>query len=99
MSTEFNSPYAATLGLQRDDLRVTMPFADGLLGRPGFLHGGAIAGLLENSAWITVLDALPDGATIKPISVTVDFLRGGTPADTHAEAQSCVWAAALPMCW
>jgi uncharacterized protein (TIGR00369 family) len=86
MSTEFNSPYAATLGLQRDGLRVTMPFADGLLGRPGFLHGGAIAGLIENAAWVTVLAALPDDAKIKPISVTVDFLRGGAMVETFAEA-------------
>ena len=64
-----------------------MPFADGLLGRPGFLHGGAIAGLLENTAWVTVLEALPDDARIKPISVTVDFLRGGAMVETHAEAE------------
>lgn len=75
------------LGLHRDGMRVTMPFADGLMGRPGFLHGGAISGLLENTAWVTVLTALPDDAKIKPISVTVDFLRGGAPTETHAEAQ------------
>ena len=87
MSTEFTSPYAATLGLRREGAGVTMPFADGLLGRPGFLHGGAMAGLLEFTAWIAVLDALPEGATIKPISVTVDFMRGAGPADLYAEAQ------------
>lgn len=85
--TEFASPYAQTLGLRRDGARVVMPFVDGLLGRPGFLHGGAIAGLLENAAWVTVLSALPDDATIKPISVTVDYLRGGTPVETYAEAE------------
>lgn len=85
--TEFKSPYALTLGLRRDGTRVVMPFADGLMGRPGFLHGGAIAGLLENAAWVAVLDALPADSTIKPISVTVDYLRGGTPIETHAEAE------------
>ena len=75
------------LGLHRDGTRVTMPFADGLLGRPGFLHGGAIAGLLENAAWVSVLDALPGDAKIKPVTVTVDFLRGGAPVETYAEAQ------------
>lgn len=64
-----------------------MPFADGLMGRPGFLHGGAIAGLLENAAWVAVLDMLPVGAKIKPISVTVDFLRGGGPVETFAQAE------------
>jgi uncharacterized protein (TIGR00369 family) len=85
--TEFKSPYAATLGLRRDGAQVVMPFVDGLLGRPGFLHGGAIAGLLENTAWVAVLDALPDDAKIKPITVTVDFLRGGAMVETHAEAE------------
>ena len=75
------------LALRRDGARVTMPFADGLNGRPGFLHGGAIAGLLENTAWVAVLDALPEGAKIKPISVTVDFLRGGDSVETFAEAE------------
>jgi uncharacterized protein (TIGR00369 family) len=69
--TEFTSPYAITLGLRR----------------PGFLHGGAIAGLLENAAWVAVLEALPQGATIKPISVTVDYLRGGGQTETYAEAE------------
>jgi uncharacterized protein (TIGR00369 family) len=85
--TDFKSPYAITLGLRRDGARVVMPFADGLMGRPGFLHGGAIAGLLENAAWVTVLAALPADATIKPISVTVDYLRGGAMVDTCAEAE------------
>lgn len=85
--TEFASPYAATLGLTRDGTRVTMPYADGLLGRPGFIHGGAIAGLLENAAWVAVLEALPESARIKPIGVTVDFLRGGVMVETHAEAR------------
>jgi uncharacterized protein (TIGR00369 family) len=85
--TDFSSPYAATLGLRRNGAAVTMPFADGLLGRPGFLHGGAISGLLEFTAWVAVLDALPVGATIKPISVTIDFLRGGGLAETFAEAE------------
>jgi uncharacterized protein (TIGR00369 family) len=85
--TDFTSPYAIKLGLRRDGARVVMPFADGLMGRPGFLHGGAIAGLLENAAWVTVLAALPAEATIKPISVTVDYLRGGAMAETYAEAE------------
>lgn len=85
---EFGSPYARTLGLLRDGARLTMPYADGLSGRPGFLHGGAIAGLLENAAFVTLLAALRDDAHIKPITVTVDFLRGAAAGrDTHAEAR------------
>jgi uncharacterized protein (TIGR00369 family) len=86
------SPYARTLGLtQRDDgarVILTMAWKDTLMGRPGFLHGGAIAGLLENAAWANVMAAL-DGAdaTLKPIAITVDFLRGGKPEDAHASAR------------
>ncbi len=85
--TEFRSPYAQTLGLRRDGAHVVMPFADGFMGRPGFLHGGAIAGLLECTALVTVIDALGNGGTAKPISVTVDYLRGGAHAETYAEAE------------
>jgi uncharacterized protein (TIGR00369 family) len=87
----FHSPYAQSLGLIRDlnagRIMVTMPFAPSVLGRPGFLHGGAIAGLLENAAWLAALGALNDDrARLKPINVSVDFLRGGKTADAHASA-------------
>lgn len=87
-----DSPYARLLGLTRrdEDARVvlSMPWADPLMGRPGFLHGGAIAGLLENAAWANVMTKL-DGseATLKPIAITVDFLRGGKAEATHASAR------------
>lgn len=87
-----DSPYAQLLGLTRRDegtrAILTMPWADPLMGRPGFLHGGAIAGLLENAAWANVMAALGDeDATLKPIAITVDFLRGGKPEATHASAR------------
>jgi acyl-coenzyme A thioesterase PaaI-like protein len=64
-----------------------MPFNDDVVGRPGFLHGGAIAGLLEFAAFTALSRALDDVAvTMKPITVTVDYMRGGTPRDTYAEA-------------
>ena len=64
-----------------------MPFHDDVMGRPGFLHGGAIAGLLEFAAFATLRQALGDSAaTMKPINVTVDYMRGGQPRDTFAAA-------------
>jgi uncharacterized protein (TIGR00369 family) len=87
---DFTSPYARTLGLtlSHDDhaIVVTMPMSDGVMGRPGFLHGGAIAGLLDYAAWATLLAHLEDGARIKPIAITVDFMRGGKHADSYASA-------------
>lgn len=86
-------PYAALLGLRRErsaagELLWVMPFAEQVVGRPGFLHGGAIAGLLEFAALGTLYDQLgPDErASLKPVNVTVDFMRGGTDHDTFAAA-------------
>jgi len=90
--TTLASPYAQTLGLERREdagrVVLTMPWKDTLMGRPGFLHGGAIAGLLENAGWANVMMALhSDDATLKPIAITVDFLRGGKPEAAHASAR------------
>jgi uncharacterized protein (TIGR00369 family) len=86
-------PYAQLLGLStiRDeggDLLWLMPFREEVVGRPGFLHGGAIAGLLEFAALGTLYEALgsAEGVSVKPINVTVDFMRGGTNHDTYAAA-------------
>jgi uncharacterized protein (TIGR00369 family) len=79
-------PYAAFLGLRADGDLLVMPFASSLIGAPGRLHGGAIAGLLEIAALRAVLARLPEGATAKPISVTVDYLREGRMIDSFARA-------------
>jgi uncharacterized protein (TIGR00369 family) len=83
-------PYAELLGLRterREGERLwVMPFREAVVGRPGFLHGGAIAGLLEFAALGAVYEALEPGATVKPINVSVDFLRGGVDHETWAAA-------------
>src|SRR3546814_5056407 len=65
-----------------------MPFREQVVGRPGYLHGGAIAGLLEFAALGTLYDALGsrEGVIVKPINVTVDFMRGGIDHETYASA-------------
>ena len=66
---------------------IVMPFREDVVGRPGFLHGGAIAGLLEFAAFTTLSRALDeDKVVMKPITVTVDYMRGGTDRDTFASA-------------
>lgn len=81
-------PYARALDMTiDDDLVITMPFADKVQGRPGFLHGGAISGLLEMAAVSAVYQALHDrgvDASIKQVNVTVDFMRGGTVQPSFA---------------
>jgi uncharacterized protein (TIGR00369 family) len=85
-------PYAELLQLRTErgaDGRMlwVMPFHADVVGRPGFLHGGAIAGLLEFAAYGELAHALEGrGLRPKPISVTVDFLLGGKERDTFAGA-------------
>lgn len=83
-------PYADLLGLTQDPDDVTilvMPFGNDVVGRPGFLHGGAIGGLLEMAAIVALKVALEEegGGRIKPINVTVDFMRGGRDKPTRAQ--------------
>lgn len=85
-------PYARLLNLRIADgaqRLFVMPFHDDVVGRPGYLHGGAIAGLLEFAAFETLRAAIGDDRVVmKPITVTVDYKRGGgaSRGDTHAEA-------------
>jgi uncharacterized protein (TIGR00369 family) len=85
-------PYAQLLRLRADEDKdggplFVMPFHDDVIGRPGYLHGGAIAGLLEFAAFTTLSRAIGDDAVaMKPITVTVDYMRGGIDGDTFAGA-------------
>jgi uncharacterized protein (TIGR00369 family) len=88
-----DSPYGQTMGflVDRDGdggLILAMPFDGGKAGRPGFVHGGAMAGLLEAVAYRALAEALGDGdkPRLKPVNVTVAFLRGATESTTYAAA-------------
>jgi len=85
-------PYARLLKLEfRDDPAgapsVVMPYHDDVVGRPGFLHGGAIAGLLEFAAYSGLAREIgDDSVVVKPVTVTVDYMRPGVERDTYATA-------------
>lgn len=84
-------PYGQLLQLRIEDVDgaplITMPFHDDVVGRPGYLHGGAIAGLLEFAAFTGLARAISDETVkMKPITVTIDYMRGGTGRDTFAAA-------------
>lgn len=92
-------PYAHILGLiVEPDVPdsgaapvLAMPFGDDVLGRPGFVHGGALSGLLEMAAITALRHALEresrGTARIKPVNVTVDFMRGGREKTTRAQGK------------
>jgi len=82
-------PYARFLGVTAvdgDPTLLSLPYADSVVGRPGFLHGGAIGGFLEVASIIALRHALgiESDARIKPINLTVDFMRGGRDKPTFA---------------
>ncbi|WP_294058739.1 PaaI family thioesterase [Sphingomonas sp.] len=82
-------PYADALGATveqgEDGVPVlVMPFGPDVIGRPGFLHGGALGGLLEMAAIYALKAALGEEGRVKPINVTVDYMRGGRDKPTRA---------------
>jgi uncharacterized protein (TIGR00369 family) len=85
-------PYALALDMEVADSIdgtpvIGMPFAAKVQGRPGFLHGGAISGLLEMAAVAAIhqsLRAKGSDSGIKQVNVTIDFMRGGLPQMTYA---------------
>ena len=86
-------PYAALLDLSFErvdgELQLVMPFAETLIGSPGRLHGGSIGGLLELAGLLTVIAAQPEGEAlprVRPVTVTVDFMREGATQETRAAA-------------
>lgn len=91
--TGSTSPYAEKMGFEASQdegghLILAMPFDDGKAGRPGFVHGGALAGLLETVAYQSLVEALgaDDRPRLKPVNVTVTFMRGAGEATTFARA-------------
>lgn len=88
-------PYAQLLGITIERGEgppiLDMPFGSDVLGRPGFVHGGALSGLLEMAAVAALRHALAaedrEGARIKPVNVTVDFMRGGREKPTRAQGK------------
>ena len=93
-------PYARLLGVtaERDAAGgpiLVMPFAETVVGRPDYLHGGAIGGLLELAAHAAVVEALAADAAagasaadaaVGLIGMTVDYRRGGGDRPTSAHA-------------
>ncbi|MBA3578158.1 MAG: PaaI family thioesterase [Sphingomonas sp.] len=84
-------PYAELLNLRFEEadgsVLVVMPYHDDVVGRPGNLHGGAIAGLLEFAAFAGLAKTLDDDKVVmKPIAVTVDYMRPGVERETFATA-------------
>ena len=86
-------PYAEVIGARRDTVAgqpvLTIGWRPEIEGRPGFIHGGVIAGLLELACYEALANEFQDleRPRIKPINVAVDYRRGGVMTATPAVAQ------------
>lgn len=85
-------PYATALGIHIDREEDGTPvlaveFSDRMMGRPGFLHGGAMSGLMEMAAVAALraeMERRGENMRLKPVNVQVEFMRGGTQQVTYA---------------
>ncbi len=88
-------PYADALGIDVDHDEDGNPvlyfdYSERVAGRPGFLHGGAMSGLMEMAAVAALraeLDRRGEKVKLKPVNVAVEFMRGGTQQRTFAMGQ------------
>jgi uncharacterized protein (TIGR00369 family) len=92
LATALLPPYARSLGMEVARMEVGVPvlaidYRDVVVGRPGFVHGGAIGGLLEMAALTALTCELRDNdgeVRVKPINITVEYLRGAGRERTYA---------------
>lgn len=85
-------PYAQSLGIHIDHEEdgspvLTAEFSTRMMGRPGFLHGGAMSGLMEMAAIAALQAELArrgEAMRLKPVNIQVEFMRGGTEQATYA---------------
>lgn len=88
----FMPPFATSMGMTVDHLHEGLPviafdYGPQVMGRPGFLHGGALSGLLEIAAIAALRVTLGSDAgavRIKPVNITINFMRGGREMRTYA---------------
>jgi len=83
-------PYAQSVGMVIEHMEGDLPLiaceaGDLVMGRPGFWHGGVIGGLLEIAALSAIRTSLGiDGKRLKPVNITVQFMRTATIQRTYA---------------
>jgi uncharacterized protein (TIGR00369 family) len=86
-------PYARFLGIQvvaqGEEVSFILPKKDTNIGNPTLpaLHGGAVAGFMEQAALLFILLEMGEPRIPKTIDLTVDYLRAGHVRDTFAECR------------
>ena len=87
-----DSSYARLMGIRvhvdaSGRQQLLLPFDQRLIGRPGLLHGGAIAGFLSLACdHAMTQETSTADATVRCITSTFQFLRAGRELDVTAAA-------------
>jgi uncharacterized protein (TIGR00369 family) len=89
-----HSPFCASLGLradavERDRVRLSMPFAEQLVTVGDIVHGGAISSLIDTAATVAAWSGLESLADARgtTVSLTVNFVAAARAADLVADAR------------
>jgi uncharacterized protein (TIGR00369 family) len=86
-------PYSAFLDVQvsldQGAPRFRLPFRPSLIGNTALpaLHGGAVAGFMENAALLHLLLILDESKVPKSIDFSIDYLRSANAIDTYAACE------------
>ena len=86
-------PYSAFLDVQvrleAGQPRFRLPFRPSLIGSTVLqaLHGGVVAGFMENAALLHLLLILDEARVPKSIDFSIDYLRSANAVDTHAACE------------
>ena len=86
-------PYASFLGVQAvlesGAPRFRLPFRPSLIGNTVLpaLHGGVVAGFMENAALLHLLMLLDERRVPKSIDFSIDYLRSANASDLHAACE------------
>lgn len=95
MTTIDLPPYARAMGMMIEGELdgspvVVMDFAPRAMGRPGFIHGGAIGGVLEMAGFVALTAELARREVpmrVRPINISTEYLRSGLPERIFAVGQ------------
>lgn len=86
-------PYARYLGMRfelvDDRPLFHLPHRDELIGNPALpaLHGGVVAGFMENAAMMQVLLESREARLPKSVDFAIDYLRSARTRDCHARCE------------
>ena len=86
-------PYAGFLNVQitleNNQPRFHLPYRDSLIGNTALpaLHGGVVAGFMENAALLHLLLLLDENKVPKSIDFSIDYLRSANAVDSHARCE------------